>query len=175
MLYCDYRDQIQQTSSNLLGAIIKQLLAYLEPLPADILDIYQRNRREGNGLGFVDAKTMLASALTYFGRVYVCIDALDECSSRAMGELLKGFHSSMANSTRLFMTGRLHVRAYIEQYLEIDTSPEPAAPITIVADLGDIRKFLENEIDNYDPEPQTMNDALRGEILDAIPAKSDGM
>jgi hypothetical protein len=40
-VYCDYRDQKEQTVENILGAVVKQLLRLLPEIPEAILKLYE--------------------------------------------------------------------------------------------------------------------------------------
>jgi hypothetical protein len=39
-MYCDYRDQEEQTTENILGAVLTQLLRILPEMPEAVLKLY---------------------------------------------------------------------------------------------------------------------------------------
>ncbi len=41
-VYCDYRDQSHQTTVNIVGGLLKQLLSTLPRLPEDIIRLYEQ-------------------------------------------------------------------------------------------------------------------------------------
>jgi len=103
-------------------------------------------------------------------RVFICTDALDECLPKHLPELLKSLRDILRESptTRVFLTGRPHVREDIQRYL-IKVAVIPISPNT-----DDIRNYLEMRLDN-DTDPEAISDDLRADIVRIILEKISDM
>jgi hypothetical protein len=77
-IYCDYRDQKEQTTKHILGSIIKQLLRQLSTIPEDITELWHTHQ-DGNTPLTLDAiADTLPTTSKLFNQTYICLDALDE-------------------------------------------------------------------------------------------------
>jgi hypothetical protein len=152
---------------NLVGGLLKQLLATLPDLPEDLVEIYrQKAERERKFLELSDAITIFSSTCKTFKRTYVCLDALDEC--RDVIQLLKSLQN--LSSVFFFMTSRRHLQVYVQGHFK------EILAIPIVASENDIRAYIKDKVDvNRTEEPEIMDDKLEGEIMDKIVASSKGM
>ena len=174
-LYCDYRDQKDQTEVNLLGSLLAQFLA-CQSLPKStfekVLDICEAKQRCGP-LNLEEALEMIL-LVVQSQWVFICIDAMDELEQETqlsfLKSLAKAVHgSSSHHAPRLFLTGRLHVQTNIHKYLNVGEE----ASITVTANEADIRRFVEIQIAESDSE--AIDDRLKEEIVETIAAKSGGM
>ena len=79
MFYCDFRDQQKQTTIEIMGAVLRQLLVREEVLER-VRKEFQKARKEvgGRGLRPPDIVQMLRQAVATLPKVFVCIDALDD-------------------------------------------------------------------------------------------------
>ena len=164
-LYCDYLDQKEQTASNVLGAILKQLVG-------------GGNTPEAIGKAFEDAKdhfdgvrpqvqelvNMLRPAIEQRRRVVICIDGLDESLPAHRNGLLrslKAIERELPN-VRLFLTGRPFIREEMKGYFShLET-------VSISPTKGDTKRFLEMKLDE-DQERGIMNPSLRADVMKIIP------
>ena len=89
-LYCDFLAQQEQTTTNMMGAILKQLVGRGE-IPKDICEAFQEAKKEVGGRRplLVDLVRMLRIAIALLPKVFICIDALDECLPKNLPELLE--------------------------------------------------------------------------------------
>ena len=167
-IYCDYRDQSQQTTVNLVGGMLKQLLLTLPNLPKAIIAIYEQKwQRERKRLELPDAVTMLHTVCRTFSWTYICLDALDECGD--MNQLLKSLQEAPP-SIHFFITGRKHIQTSVQRHFK------EAVTITIEANESDIKAFIKTRIgENRILEPDVMDETLEEEIMEKITAFSKGM
>jgi len=156
-LYCDNNAQKEQSVINMMGAVLKRLVG--SKIPEDMREAFQKGRRPL----LADLIRMMRTAIASLPRAYICIDALDECQPKELLELLGSLRDIVRESpgTRIFFTGRPHVKGAIERYFS------KAAAIPISPNQDDIRNFLEMRLDG-DDEPEAMNDDLRAEIVKII-------
>ena len=171
MFYCDFRDRQEQTAINIIGAILKQLLARGEVLE-HVGKTFQKAKKEigGRGLRLPDIVRMLKHAVAALPKVFICIDALDECLPENLLELLRSMKDIIRESprVRIFLTGRPQVEAEITRVF----ANSVAVPIS--PKMHDVERYLENKL-KKDTEHYAMPDDLRADILRIIPERISGM
>jgi len=170
-LYCDFLTQQEQSTANMLGSMLKQLVRR-GGIPEQVREAFERAKREfgGRGLLLRDMVDILKKTITSLPRLFVCIDALDECTQHHRRDLLESLREIVVVSpnTRVFLTGRPHIEKeivkYFSQVVRIPLSPTH----------GDIKSYLEMRLDR-DYDPDAMDDELRADIMRIIPAKISEM
>ena len=175
-LYCDYRDQKDQTETNLLGSLLAQFLACQSLQKSTfekVLDMCEAKQRKCEPLNLEKALEMIL-LVVQSQWVFICIDAMDELEQETQLSFLKSLAnvvhgSSGHHAPRLFLTGRPHVQANVHKRLGV----EEGASITIAANEADIARFVEIQIAESDSE--AIDDKLKQEIVKTIVAKSGGM
>jgi hypothetical protein len=168
-IYCDYRDQKEQTIENVLGALLTQLLEYLPEIPAAILETYKQRVGETKPLTLEDSSELLRITCAQFRKVYICLDALDELQPRFLEGLLRRL-CDVPSAIQIFLTGRPHVEKVVQKFAKTDTG------IIIEAHESDIRRFVEHEIGGpNDLEPEAMDETLRTLIIDKVVDSAKGM
>ena len=171
MFYCDFRDQQEQTTTNIIGAILKQLVVR-DGVLEGVQSVFKRAKKEvgGRGLRLPDMVQMLKQAVATLPQVFICIDALDECLPKHLLELLKSLKDILEVSPkmRIFVTGRPQVKGEITRYFATGVTV-PISPKT-----DDIKRYLENKLE-MDTECDAMSDSLRADILRIIPQRISGM
>jgi hypothetical protein len=196
-VYCDYRDQTHQTPTNILGAILKQLLQSLEKIPDYAFDICGEAFRASEALDLSMAEHMLQLTCKQFRKTYLCLDALDECSEETITPLLASIkrlravlstdrdldestdpitdqstsrsnRDRLQSSLKLVMTSRTHMEPLLAQKFE------HSSIVVIEAKESDIRTFVGAKIDD-DLDPYLMSDGLRREIVEKIVLSSQKM
>ena len=170
-LYCDFLAQKEQTAANMMGAILKQLLGR-GGIPKDVRETFQRGKKEfgGRGLLLADMVRMLRTVITSLPRVFICIDALDECLPKHLPQLLDSLRDIVRESpeTKIFLTGRPHVAGAIQRYFS------KVVVIPISPSVGNIKNYMEVRLDR-DDEPEAMDDDLRADIVRIILDKMSDM
>jgi hypothetical protein len=166
-IYCDYRDQKEQTTENILGAVLKQLLGSLPEIPKAVSKLYGERVSQGKPLSLTDAIDLFGIACAQFSKVYVCLDALDELGN--LRGLLKQLRDS-PYSMQIFTTGRHHIQGIVQEHLKEGQS------ISITAHESDIRQFIKHEIGGpNDIEPDAMDERLRKDILEKVVGSAKGV
>ena len=171
MFYCDFRNQREQTTANIMGAILRQLVVRGEA-PGGAQKAFEKAKKEvgGRGLRLPDMMQMLKQAIAALLRVFICIDALDECLPKHLLELLGSLEGILQESrkTRIFFTGRPQVEAEITKYFI-------TCVIVSISPKGrDIERYLEKKLE-MDTECDAMSDGLRADILRIIPQRISEM
>ena len=164
-LYCDYLDRKEQTTSNMLGAMLKQLVGR-GTVPEDIRMAFEDAKEHFGGVHpeVPELLKMLKAAIGQRQRVVICIDGLDESLAAHRTGLLSALKAIAQEfpNVRLFLTGRPFIRPEVEKYFpSVDT-------ILVSPTREDAEAFLRMKLDG-DPEPDAMDDHLRADIMEIIP------
>jgi len=171
-VYCDFNAQNEQSATGLLGALLKQVVSALEPIPDEVQRAFEdsKGRVGGRRLLLPDILEMLVKSLSRLGRVFICIDALDEFPAKHRPELWESLQQieRRCPATRLFLTGRIHIRDEVQKYF-----PGTAEMLPISTSAHDIGLYVKMRLDR-DPEPDAMNKELEADILGIIPEVVSG-
>ena len=164
-LYCDYLDRKEQTTSNILGAMLKQLIGSGN-VPGDIRKAFEDAKRHFGGVGSetTELLKMLKVVIAQRKWVVICIDGLDESFEAHRTSLLSALQVVVREmpNVRLFLTGRPFIRPEVERYFPtVDT-------ILVSPTREDTEAFLRMKLDR-DSEPDAMDESLREEIMEIIP------
>jgi len=170
-LYCDFLSQQEQTTTNMVGGILKQLASRGE-VPEDIQEAFQKAREDfgGRGLQLSDLVEVMKKVIKSLSRVFICIDALDESTPQHRRELLESLREivRVSANTRIFLTGRPHIED------EITKGFSKVARIRLIPPPADIKSYLEMRL-SRDTDPYAMDDKLRADIMRVIPEKTSKM
>ena len=168
--YCDFRNQEELTAANIIGAILKQLVAR-EDMLEHVRTAFKKAKKElgGRGLRLQDMMQVAKQAVATLPQVFICIDALDECLPKNLLELLKSLRDILQESPRMriFVTGRPHVEVEIIRYFA-------AIIVPISPGMHEIKRYLEKKLE-MDTMCDAMSDDLRADILRIIPERISEM
>jgi len=164
--YYDFASREAQSPTNMLGSLLKQLLGGLGAIPVEIVEKFRCQKKAigGRKLQLPDI-VKICAAVTSLRPTFICVDALDECipSHRlevlgALGQILRG-----SANTRIFVTGRPHIRGVVERALG-----GRAKSVPILSREGDIVTYLRARL-GKDTTPEAMDSFLENEIIKSIP------
>jgi len=155
----------------MLGSMLKQL-AIREGIPEQIRKAFQKAKKEfgGRSLLLPDMIDILKKTIASLGRLFICIDALDECTLQHRRDLLGSLREIVAvsPSVRVFLAGRPHIEK------EVMKCFSQAVRILLRPTHGDIKSYLQMKLDG-DGDPDAMDDKLRADIMRIIPEKVSEM
>jgi len=170
-IYCDFLAQQEQSTTNILGAILKQL-TNRGGIPEHIRETYRKSKNEfgHRGLRLPDIVEILKKTITPLQRIFVCVDALDELTPKHRRELLKSLQEivRVSPNMRILLTGRPHIDDEVMEYF----SKAVRMPVSPTQD--DIRSYLKMRL-GVDTTPKAMDDKLRADIMRIIPEKISEM
>ena len=171
-IYCDFHAHKEQTATGVLAAVLKQLVAGVEPIPDEIKEAFDRAKRkvDGRTLRLAEIRTMFIKSASSLGRGFICIDALDEFSTKHRPELWGSLQQIVREcpNIRLFTTGRPHIREEVKKYF-----PKYPDLSSVKPTRQDIFGYVTMRLKN-DPEPDAMDRELEADILRIIPDKISG-
>ena len=167
--YFDFAARREQSPVNMLGSLLRQLVSGQEEIPEAIVTDFRKEKRSIGGRGIrVPGILKMLQTIATTRRIFICVDALDECVPgdrmlvlESLGQILQG-----SPNTRLFMTGRPHVRSEVERELG-----GAATFILIRATEDGVVRFLREKL-RKDTIPNLMGSTLEGDIVESIPAIS---
>jgi len=164
--YFDFAAKKEQSSTSMLGALLKQAVGGLGEVPEDIARAYEDQKKVigGRGPQLSDIVKILQTT-TSEKPTFICIDALDECVAEHRVKILNSLNQILQKSpgTRIFVTGRPHIQDEIGKRLS-----GRLATIRITPKRGDIIRYLHSRLDE-DTTPDAMDTSLEAEILKKIP------
>jgi len=163
--YFDFATRKEQSPINMLGSLLKQLVSRFSSIPDAIVQEFEDQKKLIGGRGpRVSGILKMFQTIATTMRTFICIDALDECAPEhrvvvldSLGHILRG-----SPSTRLFMTGRPHVRCEIETRLG-----GAAIFVSIGPTEDDVLRYLRERLRN-DTNPEIMNPTLAVDIMKGI-------
>ena len=170
--YFDFAAQKEQSPTGMLGALLKQLVCGLEETPEEISRAYEDQKcsigRRGPLLSDIVKMLQITSSRK---RTFICIDAVDECEAGYRVKLLDSLNRILKKSpsTRMFMTGRPHIRSEIGRRLSGGVASLFISPKKI-----DIVRYLRSRI-TEDTIPDAMDSSLEADILKKIPEEVSEM
>lgn len=164
--YCDFTAQNKQSPTSILSAILKQVVSGLKEIPKEIMQAFEDQKQAigGRGLRLPEIVKMLQT-ISSSRHTFICIDALDECVPEYRVKLLSSLRDiiQMSTGTRVFLTGRPHIRGEMEKRLGGRT-----LSLFISPNEDDIIKYLRARLEE-DTTPEAMDDSLEADILKSIP------
>ena len=171
-VYCDFSNQDKESVTGLLGALLKQVVGALDPIPDRVQKAFEGSKRGvgGRRLLLPDILEILLESLPCLRRVFICIDALDEFPTKRRPELWESLQKIALKcpNIRLFLTGRLHILAEVQKYF-----PGTAEMLPIVSRTHDIWLYLKMRL-RRDSELDVMDGELETDILRIIPEVVSG-
>ena len=164
--YFDFAAQRDQSSTSMLGALLKQVVNGLEEVPEKIVEAYEKQKMVigGRKPELSDILKMLQT--TSSGKLtFICIDALDECGPEHRVKILDSLHQIRQNSpgTRIFVTGRPHIQDEIGRRIS-----GRLTTIHITPKRDDVIGYLRARL-SEDTSPDAMDSSLEADILRKIP------
>ena len=167
--YFDFAARNEQSPVNMLGSLLRQLVRGEGEIPEVIDSEFRKEKRVIGGRGLqISGILRMFLSIVATRRTFICVDALDECVPEhrmvileSLGQILRG-----SPNTRLFMTGRPHVRGEVEKELG-----GAATFMFIRATEEGVLRFLRERL-KKDTAPTVMSSTLEGDIIKSIPAIS---
>ena len=170
-LYCDFLAQQEQSTTAMLGAILKQLSSR-GGIPEHIREAFKKSQKQfgGRRLRLPNMVGILKKTITSLQRIFVCIDALDESAPKPRRELLESLQDivQVSPNMRILLTGRPHIDDEIVEFFS------KAIRIPVSPTQGDIKSYLKMRLKG-DTTPKAMDVKLRADIMRVIPEKISEM
>lgn len=168
-IYCNFRRKDEQTPQGFTSSLLKQLAERQFPLPRKLKDLYKNHQASRTRPSSEDLSEALHFTLMAYSRVYVVIDALDECDAsngcraRFLSEI---FHFQSSGKVSILVTSR--------QNPEIQSKLKKSVILEIRATQEDVQIYVDNRMSDL---PAFIRDdsGLQQDIKASISRTADGM
>lgn len=170
-IYCNFRRHDEQKIYELLATIVKQLAESQPSLPASIKDLYNGHKQKRTRPTHEEILTVLNALVAKYKRVFIVVDALDEC--QVADHCRVRFLSSISDIQKkhginLFTTSR-----FIPEILDYFKCPNTIS-LEVRASPDDVALYIKNNISQL-PSCVQESQELQGEIVKGICDSVDGM
>ncbi|KAI1074797.1 hypothetical protein F5B20DRAFT_426973 [Whalleya microplaca] len=169
-LYCNYKQHSDQTAKYLLTDLLKQLTHRRLSLPDCVKSLYSKYEEQGKvAPSFDDISKTLQSVCRLYTKVFVAVDAIDECqkSDGHRSTLLKEIFALQAqNDVNIFATSR-KIDEIAQMFVNSQSHEIRAQP-------EDVRRYVEGRISQLPSFVQRKPD-LQEDIKNEIVKAVDGM
>ncbi len=170
-VYCNFRRRDEQTTDQLLASVLKQLSRQKPSLPDNLRELWNKHREKQTRLSFDDVLKILRLTVSSFSRVFIIVDAVDECqrSDGCRTTLLTEIRSIQQNlKVNILATSRFipeivdHFRSVGSVGLEVSASRE------------DVERYIDGNMMHL-PSFVQRNLKLQADIKTSISVAVDGM
>ncbi|KAM0159004.1 hypothetical protein ACHAQE_005283 [Botrytis cinerea] len=168
-LYCNFKRQHDQKIDDLLLSLLKQLCRYQSSLPGAVKDMFDLHSPRQNRPSKKEISSALKSVIDLYSKVFIVIDALDECQMAdgcRMDFLSEVFHLQETCQLSLFATSR-HIPDIEEMF-------DNSMRLEIRASDTDVERYLDgrmSQLPGYVRNSKDLQNEIKSKIIKAI----DGM
>jgi hypothetical protein len=164
-IYCNYRRQQEQKPVDLLESLLKQLVQKQHSMPETIKSLYERHNDIRTRPSLEEISEVLRSVVGNYSRVFIIIDALDECQNprRLLSEI---FSLQVKTEVNLFVTSRF-IPVIMKEF-------ERSMFLEIRASDEDVLRYLDGHMPQL-PSIVYRNPRLQEEVKSTIVKAVDGM
>ncbi|KIW35343.1 uncharacterized protein PV07_02044 [Cladophialophora immunda] len=140
-IYCSYKDQDNQTATNLIASLLQQLARRASVISENIKSLYEKHALNKARPSLDVFSSHLQSEVRRFSEVFIIIDALDECTED------NGTRRSFLDEIQKLQPN-VHLLITSRHSATIQLGSESLTHIEIHASDRDIARYLENRIEN---------------------------
>jgi hypothetical protein len=158
-IYCNHKEQAEQTVSNLVATLLKQIVQDRRAISDQVKSLYERrHRREGRPT--LDQLTeVLISEIQTYSKVFIVVDAWDECrEDNETRTLLLEVLRSLPRQVNLMVTSR--------NIQSIGRHFEGAKRLHIRARDDDLRVYIEGRIASGPRHLKNLQEAIVNKIVE---------
>lgn len=137
-LYCNFKERSIQTPSNMIAAVLRQLVVDRQSLADEVQDLYEACSASGIRPNMSEISKVLKAEVDRLERAYILVDALDEYQQN-------WFLVSLVSELRaLSLKAILLITSPFDE--NIQSMLEGAQTIEISADAQDIRTYVAGRV-----------------------------
>ncbi|EHK18518.1 uncharacterized protein TRIVIDRAFT_225823 [Trichoderma virens Gv29-8] len=167
--FFNYKRQDQQKNEDLLASLLRQLTARQPSMPKVVQDLYDRHNGQRTRPSTDELMQALQSVVITYSRVFIMIDALDECRSvdHTHSSVLSGIFTLRSKTkANFFLTSRLNAN--------ITENFEGIPELKIYANNDDVQRYLRGNMRHL---PRFVRDdpGLQEKIITSILKAVQGM
>ncbi|KAK4078540.1 uncharacterized protein Triagg1_2871 [Trichoderma aggressivum f. europaeum] len=165
-IYCNFRQQDEQTAEKLLTNLLKQLAQAQSSLPEMVKDLYDKHEKRRTRPSLDEITATLHSMTAAYSRTFIVIDALDECQDLSRLRLLDEIFNLQAKTgANIFATSRINDT--------IRRRFDGSATVEISADESDVVAYLDGQMTLR--RSDIINDDIQDKIRTGVLKAAGGM
>lgn len=173
-VYYKYQNRQEQNFKDIVPALVKQLCRKKQDLPKEVKELYRQYSRQDQFPSQAKLQAQLVDISESFEKVFIVIDALDECPDQDMViPLIAALVHDCSSKIKICVTSRR------EQYILHSFAKLKCPTIEIEAKKvdEDIAVFVDAEISrrSADYAFDAMDQQLKDDIKAVLVAQSNGM
>ena len=165
-LYCNFRRKGEQKIDDLMASLLKQLAESQPSLPGTVKDLHNQHKNKRTRPALAEILRALQSMATLYSRLFIIIDALDECEVSHSTFLSELFSLQAKCGVNLFATSRF--------IPEITERFQGSASLEIRATEHDVRRYVDGHMSDLPSFIRRRLD-LQEEVKTGIVKAVDGM
>ena len=167
-IFCNYKQQAEQTAVNLISSLVRQLAAQKPSTLKDIESLHNHHSTRKTRPALSEVSKALQSVVSSFDVVHIVVDAMDECYEGGCREAFLGALAALPENTRFVFTSRPNVRTTIFSSIQ---------ELDILASKEDIHAYVDSRIVGSRRIARMVesDSALRGNIKDSVVDSAKGM
>jgi hypothetical protein len=166
-LYCNFRRD-DQKAEDLLASLLKQLTQRRSSLPDSVKSLHDKHKVKQTRPSFDEISRTLQSVAALYSRVFIVVDALDECHATGgcRERILMEIFKQAKRRANFFATSRF--------IPEITEKFQGSISLEIRASEQDVRRYIDGHISHL-PTFVRRNPDLQEEVKAEIVKAVDGM
>ena len=168
-IFCRYDQRYTQTEIGLLSSLLRQLVQGQEDVSDFITAMHKSHKAKRSVPSLQEIQTAVQRTMESFRKVYIVIDALDECDAtcrKSVLDMIQQTRTSSGMMPKLFATSR-YVRGVLDFF-------EDGLTLEIRASDGDVGLYLDGQMPKL-PKFVKKDSEEYAEIRTAIIKATDGM
>lgn len=166
-VYCSFRQRPSQTFRDLLASVVRQLVQRSLEIPNSVRTAYSQSRNKKIQPSVSELLQFLQVFSAQLSRVFIVVDALDECGSTARESFIAAIYDlQKEHNVNLLATSR-----YIPDTI---AAFEACPTLEIRATMEDVWRYLRSQLSRL-PSFVSRNKDLQCEIIAEVSKAVGGM
>ena len=166
-IYCNYKTQANQTANYLAATLLKQLIQERPFVAEPVASLYDRHADRGTRPSLEEILNALQAVVSNYSKVYVVVDALDECLNHDRTQLLAMLRNLQSKGNLSLMATSRFIPEVVQNF---NLSPM----LEVRASASDVKRFVAGQIYLFSGFVQR-DSKLQNAIQDGISTAVDGM
>lgn len=168
-MYFDYREHDSQSPNNVVAHLLRQIASQHSVLPRSLSEYYTKFKEQSRTPQLRDIENVFMDVCRSFVKVYVVVDALDECNEITCRRHFLQFLSALqeCSNVRIFVTSRPHPE-------DIQHHFNAVHQIEVEASEADLRKYLRDSIEESS-SAAVIDDTFKQHLIDTIAESAQNM
>lgn len=163
--FCDYQNQKDQTTENILRNLIKQVAEPKKTFPQALISFYEDCKSSQQVLGIPKLERLLRDLCNETPTTFLVVDGLDELVQRA--KIISVLQSLSKSGVRVLVTSR--------PFPDIQTAFKSNPNMEIRAMDVDVREYIESRFQESEDLIELTTDMLRESFKATIVDRANGM